>query len=219
MTDEFRLGGESFSSRLLVGTAGYPNQQAMLDSIERSGAEIVTLSIRRISLAGYSESLVDVLGGRYRLLPNTAGCATAKDAVLTAQLAREALETSWVKLEIIGATVEERGFDATVTAGAVYALLEGARRALPAIEDLALDEIWTGFRPSSRDDAPILGPTAVSGLVVASGHHRNGILLTPVTAEAITELVLSGAVPDAIRPFGIERFRDRRSAPREMEPA
>jgi thiazole synthase len=60
------------------------------------------LSIRRISLAGYSESLVDVLGGRYRLLPNTAGCATAKDAVLTAQLAREALETSWVKLEIIG---------------------------------------------------------------------------------------------------------------------
>jgi thiazole synthase len=102
MNDRFLIGGAAFGSRLLIGTAGYPNQQVMLDSIERSGAEIVTMSIRRISLDTYSESLVDVLGGRWRLLPNTAGCATAKDAVLTAQLAREALGTDWVKLEIIG---------------------------------------------------------------------------------------------------------------------
>jgi thiazole synthase len=102
MNDRFVLGGAAFGSRLLVGTAGYPNQQAMLDSIELSGAEIVTLSIRRASLDAYAESLVDLLGDRWRLLPNTAGCATAKDAVLTAELAREALGTSWVKLEIIG---------------------------------------------------------------------------------------------------------------------
>jgi thiazole synthase len=102
MTERFSLGGDSFRSRLLIGTAGYPNQQVMLDAIERSGAEIVTVSIRRISLDSYAGSLVDVLGGRYRLLPNTAGCATARDAILTAQLAREALETSWIKLEIIG---------------------------------------------------------------------------------------------------------------------
>ncbi|MBI1777044.1 MAG: thiazole synthase [Proteobacteria bacterium] len=102
MDDPFQLGGERFASRLLIGTAGYPNQQLMLDAIQASGAEIVTVSIRRISLEGYAESLVDALGGRYRLLPNTAGCATAKDAVLTAELAREALETNWVKLEIIG---------------------------------------------------------------------------------------------------------------------
>ena len=63
---------------------------------------MVTASIRRISLEGYAESLVDVLGGRYRLLPNTAGCVTARDAILTAELAREALETNWVKLELIG---------------------------------------------------------------------------------------------------------------------
>ena len=74
----------------------------MLDAIEAGGAEIVTVSIRRISLEGYAESLVDLLGGRYHLLPNTAGCATVKDAVLTAQLAREALGTDWVKLELIG---------------------------------------------------------------------------------------------------------------------
>jgi thiazole synthase len=102
MTDRFSLGGASFTSRLLVGTAGYPNQRVMLDAIERSGAEIVTVSIRRISLEGDAGSLVEVLGDRYRLLPNTAGCATARDAILTAQLAREALDTGWIKLEIIG---------------------------------------------------------------------------------------------------------------------
>ena len=63
---------------------------------------MVTMSIRRISLEGYAESLVDLLGGRYRILPNTAGCVTARDAILTAELAREALDTNWVKLELIG---------------------------------------------------------------------------------------------------------------------
>src|SRR5246127_947693 len=102
MTDPLIIAGTTLSSRLFVGTAGYPNQQVKLDCLEASGAEIVTVSIRRISLEGYAESLVDLLGGRYRLLPNTAGCATVRDAVLTAQLAREALDTSWIKLEVIG---------------------------------------------------------------------------------------------------------------------
>ena len=102
MTDPLTIAGASLSSRLIVGTARYPNQQVMLDCLEASGAELVTASIRRISLEGYAESLVDVLGGRYRLLPNTAGCVTARDAILTAELAREALETNWVKLELIG---------------------------------------------------------------------------------------------------------------------
>jgi thiazole synthase len=98
----WRLGGTALRSRLLIGTAGYPNQQVMLDSIEASGTEIATVAIRRVSLESYAGSLVDVLGGRVRLLPNTSGCATARDAVFTAQLAREALETNWVKLELIG---------------------------------------------------------------------------------------------------------------------
>ena len=82
---------------------------------------------------------------------------------------------------IVGATVEERGFDAGLTAGGMLALLEGAWRAVPAIEELPIAEIWVGFRPGSRDDAPMLGPSGIDGLVVATGHHRNGILLTPVT--------------------------------------
>ncbi len=64
---------------------------------------------------------------------------------------------------LIGATVEERGFDPSLTAGGIYALLESARRTIPGTEELAIDEIWSGFRPGSRDDAPILGPTAIVG--------------------------------------------------------
>jgi len=100
--DALVIAGRSFASRLLVGTAGYPNQKVMLDALTASGAEIATMSIRRISLEGYAESLVDLLGGRYRLLPNTAGCTTVRDAILTAQLARESLRTDWIKLELIG---------------------------------------------------------------------------------------------------------------------
>src|SRR6516165_2822328 len=102
MTDPLLIAGTALSSRIFVGTAGYPNQQVLLDCLAASGAEIVTVSIRRISLEGYAESLVDLLGGQYRLLPNTAGCATVRDAVLTAELAREALNTEWLKLELIG---------------------------------------------------------------------------------------------------------------------
>ncbi len=102
MSDPLIIAGRAFRSRLFLGTAGYPNQQMMLDALTASGAELVTASIRRISLAGEEESLIDLLAGRAQFLPNTAGCQTAKDAILTAELAREALDTNWVKLEVIG---------------------------------------------------------------------------------------------------------------------
>jgi len=102
MSDPLIIAGQEFGSRLFLGTAGHPNRKIMLDAIEASGTAMVTASIRRISLAGDDESLIDLLGNRVRFLPNTAGCQTAKDAVLTAELAREALETNWVKLEVIG---------------------------------------------------------------------------------------------------------------------
>jgi thiazole synthase len=102
MTDILTIAGRALSSRLFLGTAGYPNRQVMLDALAASGSELVTASIRRISLAGEEESLVDLLAGRAHFLPNTAGCQTAKDAILTAELAREALGTNWVKLEVIG---------------------------------------------------------------------------------------------------------------------
>ncbi|MFZ4762400.1 MAG: thiazole synthase [Alphaproteobacteria bacterium] len=104
-SDQLILAGEAINSRLLVGTAGYPNQKILLDCLKATGTEIVTISIRRINLVkeGGEENILGLLGGgAYRLLPNTAGCTTVKDAVFTAELAREALGTNWVKLELIG---------------------------------------------------------------------------------------------------------------------
>lgn len=102
MSDPLIIAGREFRSRLFLGTAGYPNRKMMLDAVAASGAEMVTASIRRISLAGEEESLVDLIPKHIQFLPNTAGCQTAKDAVLTAELAREALDTNWIKLEVIG---------------------------------------------------------------------------------------------------------------------
>ena len=102
MSDPLIIAGREFGSRLFLGTAGYPNRKVMLDAIAASGTDMVTASIRRISLAGDDESLVDLIPKHVHFLPNTAGCQTAKDAVLTAELAREALDTNWIKLEVIG---------------------------------------------------------------------------------------------------------------------
>jgi glycine oxidase len=113
---------------------------------------------------------------------------------------------------IVGGTVEEKGFDETITAGGMLTLLEAAWRAIPAIEELPIDEIWVGHRPGSRDDAPILGRAPLDNLFYATGHHRNGILLAPVTADAMAKLILDDVVEPAIRPFGLERFLPARAA-------
>ena len=123
-------------------------------------------------------------------------------------LPRGYLVPRWDGRLLVGGTVEERGFDVRLTAGGLLALLEGAWRAVPAIEELPIAETWVGFRPGSRDDAPMLGPSGLEGLVVATGHHRNGILLTPVTAEVISAYVLTGRLPEVARSFIPARFRD-----------
>ncbi len=102
MSDKLVIADKAFDSRLFVGSARYPNQRVMLDAIDASGAEVVTVALRRVSVHGGGESLYDLLRPDYTILPNTAGCYTARDAVLTAQLAREALETNWIKLEVVG---------------------------------------------------------------------------------------------------------------------
>ena len=116
---------------------------------------------------------------------------------------------------LVGATVEEMGFDLGLTAGGVFELLRGAWETMPGVYDLPLVETWAGLRPASRDDAPILGETSIEGLILATGHHRNGILLAPVTADAVSRLILDGRAPDSIRPFSLARFacaRDDRPA-------
>jgi thiazole synthase len=101
--DPLVLGGRSFRSRLLVGTGKYSSFALMKEALEKSDAEIVTVAVRRINLDRSSESLLDFIDPkRYTLLPNTAGCYTADDAVRTAYLGREAGLSDWVKLEVIG---------------------------------------------------------------------------------------------------------------------
>ncbi|HEV3463406.1 MAG TPA: FAD-dependent oxidoreductase, partial [Actinomycetota bacterium] len=107
---------------------------------------------------------------------------------------------------VVGATVEEQGFDTQVTAGAVHDLLRAALELLPDVAELELVETVAGLRPGSPDNAPMLGPAGPDGLVVATGHYRNGILLTPVTADTVTELLVTGQVPGLIAPFGPDRF-------------
>jgi thiazole synthase len=101
-TDRLVIADRVFSSRLFLGTARYPSSQLMVDAVAASGTEMVTAAIRRVMPGGEEADMIELLGKRVHFLPNTAGCYTAKDAILTAELAREALETSWIKLEVIG---------------------------------------------------------------------------------------------------------------------
>jgi glycine oxidase len=107
---------------------------------------------------------------------------------------------------VVGATVEELGFDRRVTAGGVYELLRDARLAVPMSQEYALAETSVGYRPGTPDNAPILGRGALAGLVLATGHHRNGVLLTPITADVVTELVLHDRLLEVAEPFGVRRF-------------
>jgi thiazole synthase len=100
--DPFELGGRTFTSRLLLGTGGAPSLEVLERAVRASGTQLVTVALRRVEAAS-SSAMMEVLDRcGVQLLPNTAGCRTAREAVLTAQLAREAFDTSWVKLEVIG---------------------------------------------------------------------------------------------------------------------
>lgn len=107
---------------------------------------------------------------------------------------------------VVGASVEEAGFDAAPRAGAVYELLRDAQSLLPELGEAALEQVCTGFRPGSPDNAPVIGPSGVPGLVHASGHYRNGVLLAPVTADGVAALIVDGTLPAELRPFTPDRY-------------
>ena len=108
---------------------------------------------------------------------------------------------------IIGATVEEMGFDKTLTAGGLLHLLKNAQEIVPGIENLPIIDTWSGLRPTSRDDAPIIGESKKTrGLIFATGHHRNGILLTPLTCDALKGYFLDGKFAKDFTSFKPDRF-------------
>jgi glycine oxidase len=110
---------------------------------------------------------------------------------------------------LIGATEEEMGFDTTPTAGPVMRLIERAWEAVPSIYDLPVEEISAGLRPGTRDHEPLLGESGMDGLLYATGHYRHGVLLAPVTAYALCEMILDGKAPDYAVAFSPGRFRKR----------
>ena len=102
MTDSFKLADKVFKSRLIIGTGKYRSHQEMQAAHTASGAEMVTVAVNRVPLDRATESFLDYLSPQMQILPNTAGCFDTEHAIRTARLAREALETDWIKLEVIG---------------------------------------------------------------------------------------------------------------------
>jgi glycine oxidase len=112
---------------------------------------------------------------------------------------------------VVGATQEELGTDTTVTAGGVWQLLRDARALVPGITELELAEAVAGLRPGTPDNAPVIGPSAMPGLVLATGHFRGGVLLAPVTADLVAGLLETGTIDRAAGPFRAERFTRQES--------
>jgi len=109
-------------------------------------------------------------------------------------------------LVLVGTTAEYAGFDAVVTAAGISEVLQAAQRLVPSLAAGRFRRAWAGLRPDTADHLPVLGPCGVKGLTLATGHFRNGILLAPVTARLIADMVSRGAVSPLLGPFGAERF-------------
>jgi glycine oxidase len=109
---------------------------------------------------------------------------------------------------VVGATVEERGFDTAVTAGGVLELLREAYRAVPEVAELELVEAVAGLRPGTPDNAPLIGTGALDGLVLATGHYRNGILLAPLTADAVAAMLADEELPSELTVADPGRFAE-----------
>jgi glycine oxidase len=109
---------------------------------------------------------------------------------------------------IVGATVQERGWDTRVTAGGAYELVRDALALVPGLDDAELVAVRAGLRPGTPDDVPMIGRSSIEGLVVATGHYRNGILLTPITAEAVAAAVAGDALPPEVTACDPRRFGD-----------
>jgi glycine oxidase len=114
---------------------------------------------------------------------------------------------------VVGATQEEMGPDTRVTAGGVWELLRDARTLVPGLTEFEFAEATAGLRPGTPDNAPVLGPTTLPGLVLATGHFRSGVLLAPVTADLVAEYLATGELPAGAAAFAGSRFSALAAAP------
>ena len=161
----------------------------------------------------WSPSIRGVPGGLGKAVRPVKGQILRLRPRSSAPLIRHTIRTEEVYLvprrsgeTVVGATVEELGFDSAPTAGAVLELLQAADEVVPGIREMELAEVSVGLRPGSPDNAPLIGSTSIPGLVLATGHYRNGILLTPVTADAIAHLLAKGEGLSRMSDFEPSRF-------------
>lgn len=187
--------------------AGRATGLRLADGVELIGdAVVLALGARSASLPGVPPLPVRPVKGQVLRLRGAAGLlsGTVRALVRGRQVYLVPYADDGL---VVGATVEDRGFDAAVTAGGVHDLLHDAIDVVPGVTELELVETLARWRPGSADNAPVLGPSSLPGLVLATGHYRNGVLLTPVTGEAIAELLTCGALPAFAAPFAVDRFR------------
>ncbi|HUJ06186.1 MAG TPA: glycine oxidase ThiO [Streptosporangiaceae bacterium] len=162
---------------------------------------------------GAAPPLRPVKGQILRLRPTPATLAASPCPSLLNRTVRGLVQGSPVYLVprqdgeiVIGATQEELGADTRVTAGGVWQLLRDARAIVPGITELELAEAVAGLRPGTPDNAPVIGPSPLAGLVLATGHFRGGVLLAPATADLIAQFLADGALAAAAAPFTSGRF-------------
>lgn len=244
--DDLVIAGRTLDSRLLLGSGGYPNRQVLLDALEAAGPAMVTVAIRRISLEAYAESLVDVLDD-FVLLPNTAGCTTVRDAVLTAELGREALGTDWVKLELIGDR-ETQYPDVEQLLAATAELVRAGFTVLPYCNDDPVTcrkladlgaaavmplgaPIGTGLgvvnpynieRICATSAVPVIldaGIGTASDAVVAMELGCDGVLLNSAVAGAQDPVRMAEAMRDAVRAGRNARLAGRIPRRTQAEPS
>jgi thiazole synthase len=189
MSERLRIGDREFDSRLILGTGGFDNHEILAEALRASGAQLCTVALRRLD-PGVRGSILDVLeGAGVEVLPNTAGCFTARDAILTAQLARDAFETDWIKLEVIG---DERTLlpDAVELVAAAEALVDDGFIVLP----------YTTDDPVLARRLEDVGCAAVMplGSPIGSGMGiRNPYNISIMTAQAGVPVVLDAGVGTA----------------------
>jgi glycine oxidase len=162
---------------------------------------------------GIAPPIRPVKGQIVRLRPTRATVAASSSPSLLNRTVRGLVQGSPVYLVprqdgelVLGATQEEMGTDTTVTAGGVWQLLRDARAIVPGITELEFAEAVSGLRPGTPDNAPVLGPSRLAGLVLATGHFRGGVLLAPVTADLIADFLATGFLDQAAAPFTAQRF-------------
>jgi glycine oxidase len=212
-----------------------PYARALALAAVRAGAEFKTGAVvRRVLHEGGRVVGVDTDGGRFDArhvvlaagswssLVDGAGLPTAVVKPMRGQIARLETRPPAVRGTIVGpggylcgradgtvlagSTMELVGYDKSVTVGGLAHVLGVALRFVPALETAPVVETWANFRPATDDRLPILGASAIDGLVLATGHFRNGILLSPITAEIVRDLVVSGAARVDLAPFSVRRF-------------